>query len=609
MKRKLAVLTLTSLGILCSCQGRSRTDTTSKTSDAKDGAIAVINLSGGAPESPVGDGFFPAPAGESFVELIRNIESLEGDKSVRGIFVKLRGEGFPFSQAREIGETLAKVRGEKMPVVCHTHEVDNATFWMLSRACTEIWVSAAGDVPTVGIGAELAYVRGALDKVGIYPDMLAMGKYKSGGEALTHTEPSEDSLGNLKNTLSDLRSQWLDGIAKGYESTAAARKKHVEDGPWTPKRAQELGLIHKVGFEDQALKSIRALSGTEELVPVFGEQPQSNEDSAVADLVRMLAGAGDRSQVHDRIAVVPAVGSITMGADGPFGGGDGITAASMTRTLRRLREDDSVRAVVMRMDSPGGSPLASDLIWREMMLMREKKPIIVSIGGMSASGGYYIASGATKIVASPSAIVGSIGVFGGKIVLGGALSKVGITNFPIAASPEEGAAARANINSLFSPWDDAAKERVRASMQRIYDLFVERVAEGRDMPADKVYATAQGEIYLATVGKQRGLIDELGGISRALEVARQEAGLKKDIPVEIEGAAESLLESLFLGSEPNAQEIQAALTRFEQARIASISRWALGTSVQELKPFAAVLAPLFAGESVVVALPYTITIH
>ncbi len=114
---------------------------------------------------------------------------------------------------------------------------------------------------------------------------------------------------------------------------------------------------------------------------------------------------------------------------------------------------------------------------------------------------------------------------------------------------------------------------------------------------------------MATVGKQRGLIDELGGVSRALEVARKEAGLKKDIPVVIEGAAESLLESLFLGSEPNAQEIQAALTRFEQARLASISRWALGSSVEELKPFAAVLAPLFAGESVVVALPYTITIH
>ncbi len=500
MKLKLAVLTLLSLGILSSCQGRSRSNSGSTTSDAKEGAVAVFNLSGGAPESPVGDGFFPAPAGESYVELIRNIESLEGDKSVRGIFVKLRGQRFPFAQAREIGETFAKVRGEKMPVVCHTHEIDNATFWMLSRGCTEIWVSAAGDVPTVGIGAELAYLRGALDKIGIYPDMLAMGKYKSGGEALTHTEPSEASLSNLKNTLSDLRSQWLDGIAKGHESTATARKKHVEDGPWTPKRAQELGLIQKVGFEDQALKSVVALAGTEEVVGVFGTKSTSQEDSAVAELVRMLAGAGDRRQVRDRIALVPAVGSITMGADGPFGGGDGITAASMTRTLRRLREDDSVRAVVMRMDSPGGSPLASDLIWREMMLTREKKPVIVSIGGMSASGGYYIASGATKIVASPSAIVGSIGVFGGKIVLGDALAKAGVTHFPIAASPEEGAAARANINSFFSPWDDATKERVRASMQRIYDLFVERVAEGRDMPVDKVYATAQGEIYLGYCG-------------------------------------------------------------------------------------------------------------
>jgi protease-4 len=244
-----------------------------------------------------------------------------------------------------------------------------------------------------------------------------------------------------------------------------------------------------------------------------------------------------------------------------------------------------------------------------MMLLREEKPLIVSIGGMSASGGYYIACGATTIVASSTAIVGSIGVFGGKIVLGGALEKLGVTHFPIGASPEDGAAIRANHMSPMTPWDDATRERVRDSMQRIYDLFVERVAEGRDMPAEKVYATAEGEIFLAPTGKKRGLIDEIGGLEKAIEIARKEANLSGDIPVVVEGAADSLLEALLLGPEPAASEIEAALRRYEQRRLEATAKWALGSHVEELRPFAAAISPLFEGESVVAALPFAIEIH
>jgi protease-4 len=281
----------------------------------------------------------------------------------------------------------------------------------------------------------------------------------------------------------------------------------------------------------------------------------------------------------------------------------------MTKTLRRLREDDAVRAIVVRMDSPGGSPLASDLIWREMMLTREEKPVIVSIGGMSASGGYYIASGASTIVASPSAIVGSIGVFGGKIVIGGAFEKLGVTHHQVAASPEEGAAARATHMSPLSEWDEATRERVRGTMRRIYDLFVERVAEGRNLPKEKVYSTAEGEIFLATVGRERGLIDELGGIEKALSLARQQAKLPDNIPVTIEGTEESILESLLLGEEPSESEVETALLSFERRRFERLSAFALGEHVATLRPFAAALAPLLEGEQVVAALPYALELR
>ncbi len=603
---RLSALVLSVL-LVSGCDGRSRAgDKKEGPALSGGGYVAHINLAEGAPEGVVGDGFFPRPASETFVGLIRTLGRLEKDKAAKSVFVRLKGHSFGFAQAKELGERLHRV-GQVKKVVCHTHQADNATFWLLSQGCHQIWVSAAGEVPTVGIGAELSYIKGALDKFGIEADMLAMGKYKSGGEALTRTSPSEDSLRNLKDTLTDLRGEWLSGIAAG-RSDADARKKHVEDGPWSPKRAQELGLIDHVGFEDEALESARRAGGTETTKVVFGPGAQAKESSPAAEVVRFLAGSESRDR-RDRIAVVPALGSITMAAGGPFSGAEGITASAMTATLRRLRKDDSVRAVVMRMDSPGGSPLASDLIWREMMLLRNEKPVIVSIAGMSASGGYYIASGATKIVASSTAIVGSIGVFGGKIVLGGAFQKLGVTSYPVAASPEEGADERATHLSSMTKWDEPTRKRVREGMQRIYDLFVERVAEGRALPKEKVYATAEGEIYLAGVGKERGLIDELGGIEKALEVARKEGNLPANIPVVVEGGQENILSALLLGPEPEADDVKAALLRYEAKRLEDAASLAFGMQGSTLRPFAAQIAPMFAGESVIAALPFALEIR
>ncbi len=594
--------------LLWGCNGRSRGASGDEPGLSGNGYVSIVNLSGGAPENPIGSGLIPAPSNQSFVGLIRALRRIEKDKKVRGVFVKLRGRTFEFARAREIGETLAAVRKKHEQVVCHTHQIDNATMWLLAQGCSEVWVSDAGSVDTVGIGAELSYLKGAFDKAGIKADMLAMGKYKSGGEALTRTGPTEASLGNLQNTLADLRDQWLKGVSAGEEDPAA-RKKQVEDGPWSPKKAKELGLVDRVGFEDQALSALKGRVGTDATEVGFGQGMSSSGRSPAAEIIKLLTGDGKRQHSRDHIAVVPAVGSITMASSDPFGGGGGITAAAMTRTLRRLREDDAVRAVVVRMDSPGGSPLASDLIWREMMLTRAEKPVIVSIGGMSASGGYYIASGGTTIVSSPAAIVGSIGVFGGKIVLGGALEKLGVTHHQVAASPEEGAAERAAHMSPLSEWDEPTRERVRETMRRIYDLFVERVAEGRHLPKEKVYSTAEGEIFLATVGKERGLIDELGGIEKALSIAREKAKLPDDIPVTLEGTEESLLESLLLGPEPSEADIAAALSAFQQRQVERLGRWALGPHVAALRPLSAAIAPMLEGEEVVAALPFALELH
>jgi protease IV len=593
--------------LLTACRGRPRASEHDETPLSGDGYLGIVNLREPISEETLGRGLFPLPASQTYVGLVQKLVRLAEDRRLGGLFLKL-GPGIGFHRAEELTHLLRAFKEAKRPVVCHAHGLDNAGAWLALAGCDELWLSAAGDLETVGIGAELSYLKGAFDKLGVEADMLSMGRYKSGAEALTRVDPSPESRQNLSETLSHLRDVWLRGASQGRKDPEAT-KIQIEDGPWTPERARDLGIVHHVGFEDEALASARKRAGVAHEELVFGGGGAEEGESPLAEIVRLLASAGEKGSGRRRVVVVPAVGGITMEGSSAFGGDSGITAGALTRTLRRLREDSAVRAVVLRLDSPGGSPLASDLIWREMMLLRKEKPVIVSIGSMAASGGYYIASAGTKIVASESAIVGSIGVFGGKIVVGGALERFGVTHHGVAASSAPGAEARALYMSPMRPWDDATRERVRASMQRIYDLFVARVAEGRDMPAEAVYQTAEGAIFLGGTGKDRGLVDQLGGLVQAIELARQTAKLPSDIPIVVEGAGESLMESLLLGPDAESGDVEAAWLAFQKRQAAAIFPGADPAAAHLLSPFAAAVGPLLAGETVVAALPFAITLH
>lgn len=604
-RRSSGILGLVALTLLASgCRGRSQSSSGDSGSSKKD-HVAVIDLRGGVPESPVSGGLFPLPAQQTHVGLLRLLDKLRDDAKSKGIFVRVGGQSLPLAQSAEIGEALARITEKK--VVCHAHGVDNATAALLLPGCDELWLSAAGDVSTVGIAAQSVYLKNALDKFGIEADMLALGRYKSGVEMFTREGPSEMAEKNLNDTLRDLRRVWLGAVTAGHPS-AEELQKNLEDGPFSPEKAKERGLVTHVGFEDEALDSARQSAGTDDTKIVFGPGAEKSQGPGLAELVRLLAGAGDRSGGKPRVAVVPLTGSITVSGGGPFGE-SGITSDAAVRTLKRLREDAAVKAVVLRLDSPGGSPLASDLIWRQVMLTRKEKPVVVSIGSMAASGGYYIACAGTKIVASESAIVGSIGVFGGKIVLRKTFEGLGVTTHEFFAHPDPAAGARALHMSVLSPWDPPTRERVRESMQSIYDLFVARVSEGRALAKEAVYGTAEGEIFLAGVGKERGLVDEIGGVQRALELARELAGVPEEIAVVVEGPAESLFEALFLGSEPDSSELESALARFEERRQRAAAAFPDRALLEALRPFSAAVSPLLAGETVVAALPYALEIR
>lgn len=594
--------------LLSACGGRSRNRTEDEPLSGS-GHVALIDLRGGAPEAAASGGFFPAPVAGSYVALIRTLERLGKDNDTSAIFVRIGSRSFGFHQSIEIADELRRLSQQKKKVFCHAHHLNNSSAALVLRGCDETWLSAAGDVETVGIAAQISYLKGAFDRLGIQPEMLAMGRFKSGGEALTREGPSEASEINLRETLAHLRKIWLSRALENDEPSRTKVEPALEDGPYSPDRARELGLVERIGYEDEAIEAAKSYAKTSHVSSEFGGGSSAGGGVELSDLMRLLAGADERTGGRPRVVVLPLVGGITTSAGGPFSEG-GITSDTAVRVLRRLREDESTSAIVVRLDSPGGSPLASDLIWHQMMLTREKKPVVVSVGSMAASGGYYIAAGATKIVASESAIVGSIGVFGGKIVFGPALEKLGVTSHAFPAHPDAEQGLRALHLSPLSPWDDKTRERVRQSMQRIYDLFVERVAEGRKMDKAKVYATAEGEIFLAPTGKERGLVDEVGGVTRAIALAKELAKLPQDAPVTVEGPADSVLDALLLGSDAEEDEVRLSLERFRERQRAELLQWFPSLEVAEkLRPMSAFLSPLLAGEEVIAALPYALVLE
>jgi protease-4 len=365
------------------------------------------------------------------------------------VYVRDAGVGtgsLGWAHAEELGLAFQHLRETtKKTIVCHADSLDNRAAWFVARACDRVWLSPAGDVDTVGIAGQVVYLKGALDKLKVHADFLHMGRYKSAAETLTQEGPTPEARESLTAVLASIRKTWLEGYSAARKGDA---QKLLEDGPWSPEDGKARGLVDAIGYESEARKEAESLSKVDSTTLAFGRKPEEPRLD-FAEVLRSIAGAeGPTKRPH--IAVVPAEGSIAMGASSSLSE-SGITAKSLERIIRRLAKDDAVKAVVLRIDSPGGSALASDLIWHDLMELRKKKPIVASVGDMAASGGYYLACAANKIVAERTSIVGSIGVLGGKIVLDDALDEVGVHAETFSASADPAAGTRATYMSPLSP--------------------------------------------------------------------------------------------------------------------------------------------------------------
>ncbi len=592
----LAICALLSIS-LSGCEGRRRApsgETGSREREREEArhgpSVAVLDLSEGAPEEPPAGFLGLSSKGISFEALVHQVELLTHDDAVRGVLVRFGTERLDLARATEIGSMLERL-GSRLPVWCHADDLANGTLYVAARGCKRVWASPGGSVDAIGIAAQLVYFHKLLvDELGLDVDFLQVGKYKGAEEPFTRDGPSPEALASLEACLFGLRAAWLTGIRSGRP---AAAEEAPEDGPYSAPRAKERGLVDDIGYFDDAREALEKQTRAVRAEVRFGPGSDTGAD-VWSDAIRAMTGD---SMSTVPIVVVRAVGAISMEGAGLPGQKGGIVERRLVSTLMRLAKDDDVKAIVLRIDSPGGSALASDLIWHELMGIRAKKPIVVSVGAMAASGGYYLASTGSVIFADETSIVGSIGVVGGKIAVDRALERVGVHSDTVAAkSGDPRAAARAGYESLLVPWDDATRQRLLETMHGIYDLFLARVAEGRGISVERVAQSAEGRIFGGREGQSRGLVDELGGLAEAISRARTLAGLGPDARVGVAAESTGILQELFdddLQGRAKVDPWMGALTHFGPG----------------LVPFVASVAPLVAGEHAICALPYALTVR
>jgi protease-4 len=570
---------------LAGCDGRPYARTESVAVRGK-AAIAVVDLSEGAPEVATGGLLGLSESRASFDEFVRSAERLLGDGRVRGVVVRLGSSHVGLARATEIGALLRRIDA-KVPVWCHADDLGNATLYLTATGCRRTWISPSGSVDAVGLGAELVYFHKLLsDRLGLDVDFLQVGKYKGAEEPFTRDGPSPEARSSIEAMLGALRTAWVGGIVRGRPHTADGS---VEDGPFAARRARDLGLVDELGYFDQARDSLERDVGAARADVWFG--PGESRDE-VGDILRSVAADWF---VEAPIALVRAVGAISL--DSPAFGDGGIVERRLARSLARLEKDDHIKAVVLRIDSPGGSALASDLLWHAVMRVRAKKPVVVSVGNMAASGGYFIASAGSLIVADEASILGSIGVVGGKISGGRALEGLGVHLETVPAKlGDDHASSRTAFESPLVAWDEATRARVLAAMVDIYDLFLSRVAEGRNVPLERVAQSAEGRLFGGLEAKERGLVDELGGLSEAIARARALAGLPKDAAVE---TAESSI-GWFQSIADNDSQSGTSTSRVVEGLMHGGS---------DLIPFIASVMPFAGSERTVCAMPFALTLR
>ena len=480
-------------------------------------------------------GTFGTSSTKTLRGLFNKLDILKNDDEIAGIIFKIDSVSVGWATLQEIRNKFHEFREAEKETIGYLESGGNAEY-LLAAAMERVVLMPTGSLNLTGLRAEVLFYKGLLDKLDIEADMLAMGKYKSGVEPYMRDGMSDAFRESMTALLDDLYAQLLAHIAENRDGiTAEGVSDLVNRGPFTAEEAQQEKLVDTLQYYDELLDALKTASPDEDVQVVKPDYerkrkvPDMNSFAGLMQLLSMLnpPQRARTSTAENQIALIYASGPILPDIDSFFASMPVITPETLKEAFVKARTDDSVRAVVLRIDSPGGSALASDLIWREVMLTQRKKPVVVSMGDVAASGGYYIAMAAGTIVAHPSTLTGSIGVFGGKLNMKGFYNKIGLTKEIIAHGQN------ATLYSDYSGFTPTEREGVEKMMKTVYKDFVNKAAIGRDKSFDDIDEIAQGRVWTGKQAKALGLVDELGGLDTALSIAKEQAGFAADDKVNL----------------------------------------------------------------------------
>lgn len=484
-----------------------------------DNSVLVIRLSGSLPDYVAEDDFqslFGIRRQQSFSDVLAQLRKAKIDKRVGAVLIEMNFPQIGWGKAEELREAIKDFKGSGKPIFTYMDIGLNKEYY-IATATDKIFLPPAGDLYINGFAAEAMFYKGSLDKLGIEAEVIQIGpKYKSAPDQYTKKEMGDGQREVLNSLLDEYFGRLKSAVAESRGKTPEDVAAIIDGAPYHSDEAKSLNLIDESAYRDQVYDQLKAKLGYK-----------------AEDKLRTVSGLDYRDvppsslglEKGDRIAVIYAAGAINMGSSGNSTfGGEMIGADTIVNAFNEAADDPSIKAIVFRVDSPGGSALASDLMWRSIENAKaKKKPVVVSMGDVAASGGYYISCNADRIIAQPTTITGSIGVFLGKPVVKGLYDWLGISNEYVMRGKNAG------IFRETEKWTESERAKMQSQAEKIYfNDFLPKVSTGRKKTVEQINSIGQGRVWTGVQAKENGLIDEFGGIEKAIAIAKELAGLPAD---------------------------------------------------------------------------------
>jgi protease-4 len=540
-----------------------------KTPEVEANSVLFLRLNGEVPERVAVD--YPIPFFKSTDTLTVSdiwgvLRRAAADSRIKAIILVPQDLSLGWGKMQEIRTDLEQFRKSGKPVYAFL-KTPSAREYYIASAANRVYMEPQDYLMLKGARFELMYFRGTLDKLGVTVDVEHDGKYKDYGDMFTRTSMSPETKEVLNSMMDGLYGDLVTGIANGRKKSPDEIRATIDNGPFLSDQALKAGLIDRVRFEDEVFGDLKADLKQNDLKKVSSRVYSKTPFSSV--------GLGGKQ----KIAFVVAEGDITRGTP-DSDGTEGIQSEYFDKVLRQVSNDSSIKAAIVRIDSPGGEVTASDELWREMNLLSKKKPLVISMSDYAASGGYYMAMTGDPIVSYSGTVTGSIGVVFGKPNLRGLYDKVGVTKDEISRG------RFADIDSDYYPLSDAGRAKLKEGIDYEYRDFISKVAAGRHRRFEDIEPVAQGRAWLGSQAKNNGLVDEIGGLDRAIELVKKKAGIAQGEAVNLVGypPRRSIFEMLLQQqSDPDVQ-VEARIAKFLGVKAPGLRPWLHG-GMLEVLPF------------------------